>query len=122
MTQRIDIAFAASGEGTLTCHGLGSYRCLGQPGRGYPKDLTVQAADKHGTHHSVEFGVDMPYSVLIWGQKGIYIHEFPCTLQGNGGPSAGCIHLCPGDAKAVYDWITGATRVTIHYPWAATVP
>lgn len=122
MSQRIEITFGANGEGTMNCHGLGNFRCLGQPGRGYPRDLMVQATDKHGTHHSAEFGVDMPFSILIWGQRGIYIHEFPCTLATNGGPSAGCIHLCPGDAAKVYNWVAGPTRITIQYSWAVNIP
>lgn len=121
MTQRIEIAFGANGEGKMKCTGLGTFDCLGQPGRGYPKDLTVSTADKYGTHYSEEFHVDMPYSILIWGQKGIYIHEFPCTIATNDGPSAGCIHLCPVYAAQVYNWITGPTRITIEYPWPPTI-
>jgi hypothetical protein len=120
-TKRIEISFKDDGEGTLKCVDLGEFSCLGQPGRGYPKDLTVSEKHKEDLHKSIEFGVDMPYAILIWGQKGIYIHEFPCSLKENKGPSAGCIHLCPGAAKKVYDWITGKTRIIIKYPWKTTI-
>lgn len=116
--KRIEIVFRENGEGTLNCDGLGKFPCLGQPGRGYPKDLTVGPADRELNHKSREFGVDMPFAIKIWGQKGIFIHEFPDSLKDNGGvPSAGCIHLGAGNAKKVFEWIDRPTRVTISYPW-----
>lgn len=122
MAQRISIQFGANGEGTMTCQGLGTFPCLGQAGRAYPNDLTINVSDKERVHRSAEFGVDMPFALRIWGQRGIYIHEFPCSLRTNNGPSAGCIHLCAGDAEKVYEWVVGRTRVTIEYPWAGTIP
>lgn len=116
MAKRISIRFQAKGEGTLTADGR-TYACLGQPGRQYPGDLTVTPSDKSLEHWSDEFQVLMRYCVLIWGQRGIYIHEGPNNLADNVGPSAGCIHLGKGDAKAVYDWIDERTRITIEYPW-----
>lgn len=49
----------------------------------------------------------MNYSILIWGQRGIYIHEWPgrATYAGNGGPTAGCIQVEIGDAKKIYEWV-----------------
>jgi lipoprotein-anchoring transpeptidase ErfK/SrfK len=119
MSQRISITFKANGEGSMDCTGLGTFQCLGKPGVKYPADLTITAADKKGTHHSQEFNVDMPHAILIMGDRGIYIHEWPgpATIAGNGGPSAGCIHLSPTDAPKVYTWVTGRTRITISYPW-----
>lgn len=114
--QQIQIHFERNGEGTLHCE-LGNFNCLGHPGRKYPKDITIWPHDKKGTHHSKEFNVDMPYAILIWGQRGIYIHEGPANLRENGGPSAGCIHLGTGDASRVYNWVTGRTRIRISYPW-----
>jgi hypothetical protein len=101
----------------MNCGGLGAFPCLGQPGRQYPTDFTVTPTDKSPEHWSEEFQVLMKWCVLIWGQKGIYIHEGPDNLKDNGGPSAGCIHLGPGNAKRVYDWIDDRTRITISYPW-----
>jgi hypothetical protein len=117
MTKRIEIAFRSNGEGTLTCAGMGSYPCLGQPGRMYPIDLTVTTADKFEEHYSEEFQVLMKWCILIWGQKGIYIHEGPDNLHDNDGPSAGCIHLGVGNARRVFDWLDERTRITISYPW-----
>lgn len=114
-TQRIDIQFDQGGDGRLSC-GAGTFLCQGRRGVRYPRDLTITTADKHGTHWSNEFQVWMNYSILIWGQRGIYIHEWPYCRTASG-PSAGCIHLCPGDAAAVYNWIVGRTRITISYPW-----
>lgn len=117
-TKQIDIKFSANGEGTLLAHGLGTYLCLGQPGRKYPTDLTVFPADKEALHHSQEFhGALMPWSIRIWGQYGIYIHEGADRLADNGGPSEGCIHLGEGNARTVYDWVDGRTRIRIAYPW-----
>lgn len=114
-TQRIDIQFQANGNGTLTCS-AGTFPCLGRPGLRYPTDITITTSDKQGTHYSNEFHVWMPYSILIWGQRGIYIHEWP-FCQASGGASAGCVHLCPRHAATVYNWIVGRTRITISYPW-----
>lgn len=121
VTGRIKIDFSANGEGTLECVGLGTFNILGQPGRKYPKDIvvdpTIDATEKEQNHKSVEFGVDMPWAIRIWGQKGIYIHEMPDNLSANGGPSAGCVHVGPTNAKKVYDYVIGRTRITIKYPW-----
>jgi hypothetical protein len=122
MTKLIEITFNATGEGQMACRGLGTYPCLGQPGRQYPTDLTVTPADKSTEHWSDEFQVMMRWCILIWGQRGIYIHEGPDNLQDNGGPSAGCIHLAPGNARRVYDWLDERTRITIAYPWPIGVP
>ncbi|MEW6126207.1 MAG: L,D-transpeptidase [Acidobacteriota bacterium] len=121
VTGRITIKFSANGEGTMTCVGLGNFKVLGQPGRQYPKDITVDPnADptvKKTLHHSKEFNVDMPFAIRIWGQMGIFIHEFPDNLSENGGPSAGCIHVGKPNSKRVFDYIVTRTRITIEYPW-----
>jgi lipoprotein-anchoring transpeptidase ErfK/SrfK len=69
-----------------------------------PTDLTITEADKKGTVHSRALNnsatgqpAEMPYAILIWRQKGIYIHEWPQLPA-----SHGCIHVLPGDAKKVY--------------------
>jgi phosphotransferase system enzyme I (PtsP) len=38
---------------------------------------------------------------LIWGQQGVFIHEWPtpATYAGNNGPTHGCIHLDRGNAR-----------------------
>jgi hypothetical protein len=115
-TLRVSIAFQANGEGTLTYNGL-NRPCLGKTALQYPRDLTITAADKYRRRYSSEFGVWMDFAVLIWGQRGIFIHEGPATLAGNGGETAGCIHLGAPHAEQFFNWITGRTRITITYPW-----
>ena len=118
-TKRVTIEFNADGEGTLTFGGK-SVKCLGAPGVKYPKDITVtgvEGVDKFPVWHSQEYGVDMPWAVKIWGQRGIFIHEMPDNLKENGGPSAGCIHLSAKNAPRFYKWVDGRTRITISYPW-----
>lgn len=121
MTKRISISFGQSGEGEMACEGLGSFACLGQAGRPYPKDLTVAPSDKSAEHWSDDFSALMKWCILIWGQKGIYIHEGPDNIKDNGGPSGGCIHLGSGNAKKVYDWLDERTRILIDYPWSQTM-
>jgi len=111
VTGKINISFRPNGEGTLECVGLGTYHVLGQPGRMYPKDITVTEADKERVHHSKEFNVDMPFAIKIWGQKGIYIHEYPMVL------SSGCIHVSTTDAPIVYKYVAARTLIKITYPW-----
>ncbi len=119
VTGRIKIKLGANGEGTLECVGLGTFKVLGQPNRDYPQDMTVNPSDKEELHISVEFdGIKMPWAILIWGQKGIYIHEMPDNLADNGNrPSEGCIHLSPTNAPKAYDYVQTRTRVTIEAPW-----
>ncbi len=122
----IKIGFQKNGDGTLQCVGGSNFKCLGQVGRKYPNDLTVQGkegVDKWPTKYSNEFRVEMPWAVLIWGQVGIYIHGWPgeATVAAYGGDSNGCIHLrsddTRDDAKSVYQWVDGSTRIVIDYPW-----
>lgn len=117
MTKRIKIDLDAKGDGTLECVGYKTFPCQGRPGVTYHKDVTLQTSDKELLHHSHEFaGVDMPYALRVYSERGIYIHEWQfCSSAG--GTSAGCIHLCSPTAKLVYDWIDGPTRITIEYPW-----
>jgi hypothetical protein len=126
-TQRINIEFQSNGDGIMECVGFGRFSCLGQIGRGYPRDLTVTPSDKERRHISREFNnVPMPFSIRIWGQCGIYIHEWGyCTVAGSpSGPDAahGCIHLCSPDAESVFNWVQRRTRILINYPWQVTVP
>jgi len=121
MTQLISIVFQKNGEGTLNAHGLSSgFHCLGKPDVKYPRDLTIkgeEGVDKFPMWYSREFGgAQMPWAILIWGQRGIFIHQGPATVS-NGDRSQGCIRLPGSSAKTVYDWITGRTRITISYPW-----
>lgn len=125
MTKRIDISFQANGNGTLKGD-VGSFKCVGNVGRKYPTDLTIEGildVDKFPLRHSNEFNVDMPNALLIWGQKGIFIHGWPgeATVEALGDDTAGCIHLstdgASSDSKKVYDWVDGRTRILISYPW-----
>jgi len=116
--KRIEIIFKPNGEGVLIC-GAGTFPCLGNPTVIYPTDLTVDPAQpgvKENPHNSIEYSVPMYYAILIWGQRGIYIHKGPADLASNGGPSAGCIHLDSG-AMRVYEYVDQKTRVVISYPW-----
>jgi hypothetical protein len=114
MTKTIRITLSSSnGIGTLQCVGFASFDCGGMVGFAYPEDTTVTVSDKKGTVESREFvcssdgrPAKMPYAVLWIGQRGVYIHEWP-----NLPLSHGCIHLKPGDAKQVYDWIDENTRI-----------
>jgi hypothetical protein len=119
VTGRIKIKLGANGEGTLECVGLGTFKVLGEPGRDYPQDLTVTPGDKERLHISIEYdGIEMPWAIRIWGQKGIYIHEMPDNLADNDGqPSKGCIHLSKTNAPKAYDYVQTRTRVTIEAPW-----
>lgn len=134
MIKRIHIKFNGFGEGQLECKGYNTFRCLGKKGLRYPRDLTINPAlpfVKRHPYFSEEYVCDYPgigqvsvpcrmnYAILIWGQRGIYIHEWPnrATYVGNGGPTAGCIHVEVGDAKKIYDWVDTKTRITMVYPW-----
>lgn len=131
-TKRMNIHFNDLGEGTLECVGYQTFRCLGQKGLKYPPETTINPAKpgiKQNPHYSRTYGCPpynnnlgqciMPYSILIWGQKGVYIHEWPnpATYAGNGGPTHGCIHLDRGNAHLVYAWVDRPTRLLIDYPW-----
>ena len=119
-TKRVKIVFGANGEGTLSYEGQ-SFPCLGSTQVAYAKDLTVTATldkDKFLQKFSEQYKVWMEYSILIMGMRGIYIHEYPDTLESNGGvETAGCIHLGPDNAEKFWNWVDGPTRITIEYPW-----
>lgn len=119
LAKRAAISFGPNGEGTLSYGGT-SVPCLGNTTVKYTKDLTVRGelnVDKFRRRFSNEFGVWMEFAILIMGARGIYIHEGPDTLAGNGGESAGCIHLGSGNAERFWNWVDGPTRITIEYPW-----
>lgn len=133
MSKRINIKFNHLCEGGMECVGLGNFRCLGKKIK-YPRDLTINPAlprVKSHPYFSQEYVCDYPsigkievpcrmnYSILIWGQRGIYIHEWPgqATSVGNGGQTGGCIHVEVGDAKKIFDWVDTKTRIVISYPW-----
>jgi len=128
----IRIKFQKNGEGFLECKGFMTTRCLGMPGLRYPVDSTIDPSfpgTKQNPHYSETYSCSpndnargqciMNFSILIWGQEGVYIHEWPspATLAGNGGPTHGCVHLDPGKAVLVYNWVNAPTRLLISYPW-----
>lgn len=117
MSRMITINFEASGEGVLVAKKMGDFRCLGRPTFPYKPEVTVNPAGKFRVKRSDEFGVDMPWAILIHWERGVYIHEMPATLATNGGPTAGCIHLDKGDAEKVWRYVSGSTRVLIRRPW-----
>ncbi|MGU3543369.1 L,D-transpeptidase [Methylobacterium sp. A52T] len=117
--KRVSISFGPNGEGTFSYDGK-TIPCLGRSNLKYAKDLTVTGAidrDKFRKKYSNEFNVWMEFAILIMGDRGIYIHEGDDTIATNGGESAGCIHLAPGNAEAFWNWVSGPTRITIDYPW-----
>lgn len=73
----------------------GSFVCGGQMGRSYPRSSIFNPARpgaKKAMVLSREFNnAEMPYSLRIWDEKGIYIHEWP-----NLSLSHGCVHVLPG--------------------------
>lgn len=126
------ITFNDLGEGSLACSGYQTFRCLGMKGLKYPTDITVNPSvpgTKSHPYYSKTYSCPpydnnrgqctMNYAILIWGQQGVYIHEWPtpATYAGNGGPTHGCIHLDPGNASLTYAWVDRPTRVLISYPW-----
>jgi hypothetical protein len=115
-TLRVQIAFRANGEGTLSYNGL-SRPCLGKSSLAYPRDVTIGTGDKYLRRFSNEYQVWMDYAVLLWGQRGIFIHQGAATIATNGGESAGCIHLAAPHAQEFFTWITGRTRIEVSYPW-----
>lgn len=134
MVKKMEIVFNnANAEGLLTCRGLGSFPCLGMPGLDYPAELMIDPAKpgvKAHPYYSRTYGCApnnnaqgqciMNYAILIWGQQGVYIHEWPtpANFVGNGNRGThGCIHLQIGDARKVYEWVDGKTYVTIARPW-----
>ena len=131
MPKKIHIVFNKLGEGKMDCQGFKAFRCLGKKGLKYPTDLMVDPTKpnvKVNPYFSQEYvcdyeGVVLPcrmnFSILIWGQRGIFIHEWPspATFVGNGGATGGCIHLDIGNAKRVYDWLDQKTRIIMEYPW-----
>jgi lipoprotein-anchoring transpeptidase ErfK/SrfK len=106
MTLTLD---AKTGLGDLVCEGGPTVRAGGRVGFPYPADSTIDGT-KERVHRSREFSVDMPWAVLWIGQRGVYFHEWPGLEH-----SMGCIHLLPGDAERVYNWISGRTRVVFHW-------
>ncbi|MDC0668630.1 L,D-transpeptidase [Nannocystis radixulma] len=117
MAKKIHIQFTTSGEGTLTAVGLGTFRCLGRPGFRYNEEVTVTTKDKFRIKKSEQYQVDMPWAILVHWKRGAFIHEMPATLETNGGPTAGCIHLDHGDAEKVWNFVSGPTRITTMMPW-----
>jgi hypothetical protein len=115
-TLRVQIAFGANGEGTLSYNGL-SRPCLGKANLEYPRDVTIGTADKYERRYSTEFSGWMYFAVLLWGQRGIFIHQGAATLASNNGETAGCIHLADPHAREFFTWITGRTRIEVSYPW-----
>jgi lipoprotein-anchoring transpeptidase ErfK/SrfK len=125
------IDFNELGEGTLLCEGYRSFRCLGRRGVPYPQKSTIDPSrpgTKENPHYSNTYSCSpnndrngrcvMRFSILIWGQQGIFIHEWPtpATYAGNGGPTHGCIHVDPGNAALVYGWVDRPTKLLISYP------
>ena len=132
--KKISIVFTNNlGEGTLECKGLGTFECLGMAGLNYPQDLMIDPSlpgVKTHPYFSKTYTCPpnnnprgqciMNYAVLIWGQQGVFIHEWPSepTFSGNGNQGThGCIHLRQGEAALVYNWIDTKTYVTIKRPW-----
>lgn len=134
-TLQARIDFKKSGEGTLK-YGTTTVPCLGKPGVAYPVDSIIENIEgiqyegdygnayKFKIWRSKDFPDDngnpfpMPWSVKLWGARGIFIHEGPDNLAENDGPSSGCVHLANPNAQRFYEWITGRTRMQVSYSWS----
>jgi len=120
-TKRIEIVFhnKTDGHGTLTLSDGSSYSCVGKKNYKYHYDSTVNVSDKENPHKSREFNCNLPFAIKLDGTRGIYIHEDVTSANGDLGfeSSHGCINLAVGDAEAVYNFVTGRTRIVISYPW-----
>lgn len=113
-TLRASISLKADGSGTLA-YGSKSVQCRGKKKYNYLTDVInngFEGVDKFTRRWSDEFDVWMPWAVLIDGNRGVFIHQFPLDVE-----SAGCIHLSELDARDFYGWVTGKTRITIALPW-----
>jgi hypothetical protein len=115
MVKRINLSLSArTGRGKLVCVGGPTVDCGGVPGFAYPADSTVQGrlgVDKFLSKESGEFpGAIMNYAILWIGQRGVYFHEWG-TLDAN----VGCVHILPGDAKLVFEWVDGPTRIVLTW-------
>jgi lipoprotein-anchoring transpeptidase ErfK/SrfK len=135
MAKLMTVTFNQLGEGTIECKGYNKFRCLGRKGQKYKKDITVDPVTDPSIKSPIYYSrtytcgetdsagnespCTMPWAIRLDGREGIYIHEWPlrATYAGNGGPTHGCIHLEIGDAKKVYDWVNGRTRIVMTYPW-----
>jgi hypothetical protein len=115
-TKRIQISLNSEGRGKLECLGLGEFDCLGKKDAPYKTDVTVTGnigVDKFPIRRSVEFNVDLNWVIIMDGNRGFWIHEGDVSRRS----SAGCVNLVSEDAKKVYDWVDGRTRITITAPW-----
>ncbi len=102
-----------TGLGTLT-YDNNVIKCGGKVGFAYPADTTIDcsaAGAKQKMHLSAQYNnAQMPWSVLWIGQRGVFIHEWPCLEN-----SSGCIHLVAPDAKNFFDWCDGKIRVVFNW-------
>jgi L,D-transpeptidase catalytic domain len=115
-TKRIQISLNSEGRGQLECVGFGVFNCLGKKDAPYKTDVTVTGTvdvDKFPIRLSVEFNVDLNWVIVMDGNRGFWIHEGDISRRS----SAGCVNLVSEDAKKVYDWVDGRTRITITAPW-----
>ncbi|WP_038020010.1 L,D-transpeptidase [Synechococcus sp. PCC 7335] len=115
-TKRIKISLGSNAKGTLECVGFEEFSCLGKKDAPYKTDVTVKGevgVDKFSTRRSSEFQVDLNWVIVMDGNKGYWIHEGDVGRRS----SAGCINLIAEDAKKVYGWVDGRTRITITAPW-----
>ena len=95
----------------MECVGGSTFPCGGMQNFPYPADSMINVSDKKGTVYSQEFNnAEMPYSILWIGQRGVYLHQW-----NNLDLSHGCIHILPGNAKSVYDWVDQSTRIVFTW-------
>ena len=83
----------------------------------YAADSTIGTADKDHNHWSKEFECKLPYAIKLDGTSGVYIHEDVTSGDLSHGNTHGCINLEADDAKWLYNWVQGRTRVLIRRPW-----
>ena len=118
-TQRIEVQFDGKkqgGRGTVTAGGK-TLNCIGLYGYNYPEDSTINTSDKELSHWSKEHSCELPYAIKLDGTKGIFFHQDVTTYDMSHDNTHGCINLSENDAKWLYNWVQGRTRVLISYPW-----
>jgi hypothetical protein len=116
MTRQISIVLTASGEGTLSGEGLGTFPCLGHAETLYPANVTNSGAEgeeKFPMLYSNELDANIERAILLGWEYGLFIHAGADNLKENEGPTGGNIHLAPANAEQLYDWIDESVRISI---------
>ena len=116
MTRQISIEITATGEGTLSAEGLGTFPCLGNAETLYPASATNNGAEgeeKFPLLYSNELDANIEHAILLGWEYGLFIHAGADNLRENEGPTGGNLQLSAQNAKQVYDWIDETVQISI---------